>query len=108
MVICSIYARNIFNESQTGYPGRSQINDPIASDHNVDVREVRNLCERRKRRSGSVADRPVVKVNVIVASVVAEPRSEERISLKNEHTFVFYLFKLMADFLKMSFSHLTQ
>ncbi len=43
MAICPIFAWSIIDESQTGYTGGSQINDPVASGHKVDVCEVWNL-----------------------------------------------------------------
>ena len=43
MTISPIFARNIIDESQTGYTGGSQINNPVASGHKVDVCEVWNL-----------------------------------------------------------------
>ena len=38
-----------------------------------------------------------------MASVVAEPRGEQWMSLENKHALVFYLFQLAADILKTRF-----
>ena len=50
--ICPIFAWKIVDESQTRYTGGSQINNPVAGGHKVDVCEIWYLCERSKRRDG--------------------------------------------------------
>ena len=52
--------------------------------------------------------KPAIKVNVVVASVVAEPLGEQRMSLENKHALVFYLFQLTADILKTRFPDVSQ